>query len=392
MQVVSKIAFRSLSVLVLAYLGLGCAGYLDNLRGPFFPEILSDLNLRDDIGALFFSCASLLAFFASPLFDYFRRYLSALQIWAFGVLLMSFGFFLMSRASGVEVLFVFAAVFGLGFGTVSISQNILVFEHAPQHNRRRIFSGLHSMYGLASLASPVLAAHFMREQIPWRGAFALSSFVPLLLFILSLGFLSTRPKSIEIKPAEQKVSTALPHRLQIWLWAFINAFYLFAEISISSRLVLYLNRHQHMSLVDATQYLTIFFLTLWLGRLLFTFFHFRRFSTFQILAYSQIATAVCVALGLLWNPMCLAFAGLCLAPIFPFMMEYVTHLYGENCQKPISFVVGFGSLSIVLMHVVIGVVSEQWSLSAALWIGPLGLLLSLALMFASFRLTARYAQ
>lgn len=301
---------------------------------------------------------------------------------------MAIGFYLMSHASDMQRLFLFAAVFGLGFGTTSISQNILVFENAPLIKRRQIFSGLHSMYGLASLASPLVAAYFMREQVQWRGAFAISSLVPALLFVLSLGFIFTKSQSVEIETSQQKPPTLLPHKAMVWVWAFINAFYLFAEISISSRLVLYLHRHQHMSLVDATQYLTGFFLTLWLGRILFTVFHFRRFSTFQILAYSQIATAICIAFGLLWNPMWLAISGFCLAPIFPFMMEYVAHLYGEHCQKPMSFVVGFGSLAIVIMHVVIGVVTEQWSLSAALWIGPLGLLLSLALMFLSSRLTA----
>lgn len=385
---------RSLLLLVLAYLGLACAGYLDNLRGPFFPEVLTDLNLRDDVGALFFSCASLLAFFASPLFDYLKKYASVLQIWMFGVMSMAIGFFLMSHASGMTMLFLCAAVFGLGFGTVSIGQNLLVFENAPNQKRRQIFSGLHSMYGLASIASPLVAAYFMRENVQWRQAFAWSALVPLILFVMSLSFIfaKAKEKTIDTNTPAQIAITPLPHRAMVWIWAFINAFYLFAEISISSRLVLYLHRHQQMSLVEATQYLTGFFVVLWLGRILFTVFHFRRFSTFQILTYSQMATASCIALGLLHHPIWLSLAGFCMAPIFPFMMEYVAHLYGEHCQKPMSFVVGFGSLSIVVMHVVIGIVTEQWSLSAALWIGPLGLLLSLALMFLSNQLTVSSQQ
>lgn len=373
-------------ILAFAYLGLACAGYLDNLRGPYFPEVLSGLSLRDDIGALFFSCASLFAFLASPVFDFLKKYFSVVQIWSSGVLFMAAGFFLMAHAAGAATLFLCATIFGLGFGTVSIGQNLMVFENVSHQSRRQIYSGLHSMYGLASLASPLAAAYLMRDNIQWRTAFSLSSLVPLVLFIASFFlFFQTAPRQAEPDVNPHIFSS---HRKLVWIWALVNAFYLFAEISISSRLVLYLNRHKELNLVDATQYLTGFFLSLWLGRVLFTLCHFRRITTWQILVISQITAAVCITLGLLHKPIWLSISGLCLAPIFPFMMEYVSHLFGKHCQKPLSFIVGFGSLSIVVMHLIVGVVSEQWSLAVALWIGPLGLLLSLVLMFASSRLTA----
>jgi len=385
----SKIAFKSMLILVMAYLGLACAGYLDNLRGPYFPEILSDLKLRDDVGALFFSFASLFAFLASPVFDFFKRHFSVVQIWSAGVFFMASGFFLMAHSSNTTLLFICAMMFGLGFGTVSIGQNLMVFENASKNSRRQLFSGLHSMYAMASLASPLVAAYFMRENIEWREAFSVSSAVPFLLFIGSIFLLFQKaPRKLADVP-EVNPHIFVSHRKLAWLWAFINAFYLFAEISISSRLVLYLNRHQGFNLVEATQYLTGFFLAMWIGRTLFTVCHFRRITTWQILVAGHITAAICITLGLLWHPIWLSISGFCLAPLFPFMMEYISHIFGEHCQKPISFVVGFGSLSVVVMHLIVGVISEQWSLQDALWIGPLGLLLSLSLMYASSRLTAR---
>lgn len=385
----SKIAIRSLLLLVLAYLGLACAGYLDNLRGPFFPEILTDLNLRDDVGSLFFSCASLLAFLASPIFDFLKKYFSVLQVWAIGVVAMAAGFYLMSQAGGVYGLFLYAALFGFGFGTVSIGQNLLVFENVAQDLRRQIFSGLHSMYGLASLAAPVLAAHFMREKMEWREAFQISALAPVVLFLLAFALVFKKQSRDQQVTAEVNPHVFQHHRLLAWIWALVNAFYLFAEVSISSRLVLYLHRHREMSLVDATQYLTGFFAALWIGRVLFTICHFRKVTTAQILVVAMVSSIICLSAGFLFHPVWLAIAGFTLAPIFPFMMEALVQQFGKHCQKPMSFVVGFGSLAIVLMHVLVGVISSQWSLQTALWIGPLGLGLSLALMFLSYRQQAQ---
>jgi hypothetical protein len=40
-------------------------GLIDNARGPFFPEILKDLELNGTYGSTFFATTSLLAFVGS---------------------------------------------------------------------------------------------------------------------------------------------------------------------------------------------------------------------------------------------------------------------------------------------------------------------------------------
>ena len=47
--------------IILAYLSLMSLGFLDNTRGPFFPDLIESLSLSDFLSALFFVTTSVAA-------------------------------------------------------------------------------------------------------------------------------------------------------------------------------------------------------------------------------------------------------------------------------------------------------------------------------------------
>ena len=56
--------------ILVAYFGLFCFSLLDNIRGPYFPEILNHLKLTDTQGSFFFVVPSLLSLVGSRALEF----------------------------------------------------------------------------------------------------------------------------------------------------------------------------------------------------------------------------------------------------------------------------------------------------------------------------------
>ena len=349
----------------LSFYSLFALSILDNFRGPFYPDILQDLSLGPAQGSWFFATMSCFASLGSWLLHGFLRRHSAVHLMGAAAFVVAIGFAGIAQAPSLALLLVSCAVFGFAFGGLNLAQNVLIGEAADGAIRRRLFSGLHAMYGLASLVAPLMASWFRDHGWSWRVAFLCSTTLPLILALWSW-----RLHKLAVPTHAEAAPPALEKK-ELWKSAFfalILAAYLWGELSVSSRLVLWLRVERGFAPDQADFYLALFFSCLLAGRLLFGFLNVERMGLGNrgLLLASAGLSAVGYALGLSYSPLFLVACGFVMAPFYPVMMDEVSRQFGRKTSQALGLVIGGGSGSVVLMHVLIGQLNARFGLTVAL--------------------------
>lgn len=344
-------------------------GLIDNVRGPFFPEILHDLGLTGALGGAFFATSSLFAFVGSLSSHRLLRARSTLGLMLLASLFFGIGFAMVSQASNFYYLVGACAFFGWAFGTLNVTQNILVCEASSARARRQWLSGLHAVYGVSALLAPLICTALRSSGFNWRQSFMIMAVPPVLLAFAGLWAKSPKPlRSHEdrgVKGREWGTIAGL---------ALIMALYLWGELSASTRLVLWLRAERGFDASQADYLLAGFFLALLSGRLLFTFHSFPKLNNWLILCASSALGGVLYLCALHISPWFSLASAVAMSPFYPVMMDECSHAFGDKTSQALSWIIGVGNLSLVLMHMTIGVVGDFWGVTAALHLGAIALL------------------
>ncbi len=367
----------------MAYISLLLLGLMDNIRGPFYPDILNDLSLNSTMGSLFFATASFSALGGNFLGSFLLTKLSAHGLMNYSIAGLGFGFFLMGMSSDFPILISACVVFGIHFGLLNVSQNVVVQKNASPFYRRRIFNGLHAMYGLSALVAPLLATLLIAVGFDWKKSFL---YVGLFSMLVGIGFLIKgwsfkEPALIEVTSESQKsfnVFSAL-------LLALSLALYMVCELSLSTRFPLWARETFSMSARDANNYMAIFCGGLFVGRISLTFVSLNHISNVFILYVSGVSAILLYVLGLLYHPMFAALSGLAMGPFFPVVLDEMSWRFEFHGARVISWAITLGSVCIVIMHFTLGVLTDQFGIDKALWFGPVALSLSLVSLALSSR-------
>ena len=108
-----------------AYLSLFCLGFIDNSRGPVYPEILEYFNLTKSSGSLIFSLSSFMAFIGALTSKVWLGLLGAIRASKIALVLQVIACLIMGSVAGTEYgykLFLLGTMlFGLGVGIQSVS-------------------------------------------------------------------------------------------------------------------------------------------------------------------------------------------------------------------------------------------------------------------------------
>lgn len=366
-------------LILISYTSLFVFGLSDNIRGPLFPEILKEFNVSDSMGSLMFALSSLSGFMASHFARHILRIFDRRSILQGACLGMTIALIGLSLAPNFYVFLALSVLFGVTSGIIGLIPNVLVPLGSPPEKKQQLLSGLHAMYGVASLLAPMLVAAVSLLAGNWRHTFALVAIAPLSLFFYSFhkshhSHHEKPKKSIE----EHKASKKKNFKAQIFL-AFMVSFAVAAEVMISSRLALYMRRVWDYNLEMSSLYVTYFFIALLLGRLLFTGVKFNRSIRFQ-LSVCLFLTACCLGLGLLVHPLFLAVAGFSIAPFYPLAIALISSEFPHDLDTAVSYMMATDSMMLALMHVLIGKLSDSYGIHHAIFAGIFFLCLSFILV------------
>lgn len=346
---------------VLAFVALFLLGFVDNSRGPVYPQLLETFNITKAEGAFIFSLSSLTALVFAILSPWWLRKFNTFKITRFGLLVQSFSCLLMGMSSSFEGIgFTFflcaSIVLGASLGINSLTVNILV-DQSEVKSKRKIYGALHASYGLASLLAPICVSLFYKLGISWENFFFLIAIFPLSIFILSFNWVQVKPK-IEERSIDLKL-----------FWEFkelglLFAFYVSSEVLISSRLALILSEKFKFSAAEASISLSVFFCLLLIGRasLVFDFF---KVDSYKLLWCSVITTIITLFLGYYVHPMFLVLSGLTFSVFYPSAMGLISTNLPGNVSGIVSIANISAGLFLVFIHWFFGLIATLKGIDTA---------------------------
>lgn len=365
----------------VGYFSLLVLGFLDNVRGPYYPDIVFELNLSDTLGSLFFILASVMTIFSGQLTpEYIRRFglLNAMRAGHSFLLLGCAG---IALAPSFSWLAAACVIFGFGFGFINVGQNLLIIEGSKPHRRRQLLSGLHAVYALASLIAPVCVSLLKVSDLNWRHGFLIFMFMPLAGFIATF---VVSQKQENLLPQVERKKASFTQGLSEWKAFFPYAtwisLYISAELGLTSRLVLLLRREYEISDVVAPQYLSALFALMLFGRLVFTFFPFSKWPSHRVISVCLLFTFSFLCLGLLHSPYWFILCGLSMAPVFGLSLDYLTDLFPNQAEVAIASTLAISGVYIITMHFIVGVLTESYGIGNALLVLPTLVIISFVML------------
>lgn len=368
----------------LSYSSLFVFGLTDNVRGPLFPEILKHFAVSDAVGSWMFALGSISGFLASYGCHYLlKRYdrLTVLKSGAIGLIISMWG---MALSPLFSLFLFFSFFFGLSLGIIGLVPNILVALGSSPRRKQQMLSGLHTMYGLASLLAPILAATVEHFTGSWRWTFAAGSLAPisLLIYTFHASHKDLHTKS-EVCAETHKINRKKNLKPQLFL-AVMLGFAVATEIMISSRLALYMQRSWSFDMESSSLYVTIFFIFMMIGRLLFSIVHFKH-SPRLLLTVSLILSGLCLLSGVFVHPLFLAATGFAISPFYPLTISWISSEFPDDLDTAVAYTMAADSIMLIIMHLLIGKFTDVFGIRHAMLFG-VGLVFVCLIMVNTFAL------
>ena len=148
----------NLPAIGLSYFALFSLAIIENSKSPIYPNLLSEFNLSHQQGSWVFTLASILGIFATASSKIWLVKLGVFRAKRYLAIFLTIGTTLsavsLNSLHYFSVFLIGCAFIGFAMGGLSITMNLIIDESVPPRWRRQAFSGLHSLYGLASFFSP----------------------------------------------------------------------------------------------------------------------------------------------------------------------------------------------------------------------------------------------
>lgn len=366
--------------ILLSYASLFVFGISDNVRGPLFPEILKQFEVSDSVGSLMFALSAFSTLIASYGSRKLLRHYDRLSVLRLGALALTFSMWGMASAWSFVPFLIFSFFFGLSMGIIGLIPNILVSVGTPSIYKQRMLSGLHTMYGLASLMAPLLAAIMERLTGNWRFSFLAASVAPLMLLIYSFSKSHKNlHKKSEFSLEHHKANKKRNFKPQMFL-AIMLSLAVATEIMVSSRLALFMQRQWNFSMEHSSLYVTYFFIAMMIGRFLFAVVHFKT-SARRLLIYSLVVSLICMVAGLWWNPLLLSLVGFTIAPFYPLTISWISEQFPEDLDSAISYLMAVDSVMLITMHLSVGKITDLSNIHTAFHLGVVFSTISLLMVY-----------
>lgn len=354
-------------------------GYLDNSRGPAYPLILKDLELTSNLGAWFFSLASLSGLLVLISTSRWLPIIGVVNGTKISLIIMGIGSFCMGFIPYFNnqyfFLLFFSIIFGVGQGLCSICMNLLVAGGSTDTTRSRAFSALHACYGVASFLAPLVFSQFMEWKDSWSQFYLFMSILPFLVLFLVLRIGKGVPVPKEVAP---KTNLSFKRR---FMYGGAFSFYVASEIVISTRLIYFLIDAKGFENEAAASALSLFFLSLMGGRLLFAVLPMGGRS-YWAMVLSLISSLIVFYFGYTKNPRYLAMLGGSMSFYFPMGLNWLTSRFEKGREQMIASVMTQIGVLLIVMHFFFGEVASRLGVEKALLIAPI--LLGTSLLFLVF--------
>lgn len=359
-------------------------GLSDNIRGPLFPQLISFFAVSNTQASLTYAISACFGFIGSLYISRLLKWTDLQKLLQFSLLLMGFSLLLIGTVNHFYIYLMGSAFFGLSMGFLGVVQNLMITESFSGSSQSKALSGLHAIYGLSSLVAPIVASSAFDLTGNWRAAYFVASILSIFIFTLSYLIKNSDLKRSEKIESQHLKKDELDLKKNYVVNSFykkislggVLGFYVVAEILVSSRLALYMQKYHQMDLHQSSRYVSGFFVFLLLGRILFTFKSFKATLRKQ-LNVLLITSCLFLILGLIIHPLFLVLTGLMMAPFYPLSLAYIAEESGKMSRIFITFAIAMQNICIIFMHMGVGWLTDQFGLFYAFGVGVVSLVLAL---------------
>jgi len=339
-------------------------GFVDNLKGPTFPNLLDELQFNYAQGGgillgayLGFVVATLLA---GPLSDWAGNR----TILIIAGLLITGGILGFSHANTYPLLFASMLLMGMGTGSIEVGGNGLIVGLHPQAQGRYL-NLLATFHGFGSLLVPLYAVWLLDAGISWRQVFQYS--IPLVLVLVLLLLLTPAPRTAKMASSSGFDWATLRRTgfstTMIGFYVAI-ALYVATEIGIAAWIVEYLIQTKGIAQATAALYLSAFFGMIMIGRIVGSVLV-DRIGYLRAIILAMIGAFVAILIAIVAPPalaFCLPLSGLFLSIIFPTMTAAVSRLHPHNTGTILGLLFTAAGLGGSLGPWSIGLASNAWGI------------------------------
>jgi fucose permease len=251
---------------------------------------------------------------------------------------------------------------GVGLAFFEASSNPLI---SIMYFQRKAFALnlLHFFWGFGCFLGPLIASRVILRFESWRPAYLISAliFIPLLIYSITI---KNKIKRIEDDKETiiQKKGKSIFSKELILLG--VSSFFFFgAELGPNAWLIPFLMTERDFSFSLASITLSIFWVFVAIGRLLFRGAP-DRLGYWRSMILFSIATGVSLLLGVVLQPTYVvmsfwALSGLCFAPILPTLLAWANQIFPERGGVASGTIFSLGVLGAVFSPWFIGVISES---------------------------------
>ncbi len=356
--------------------GLLClAAWIDNLRGPLLPAVISILDMKYEDASLIIAFGNLTAMISTwllmPLLN--KKSLKYVGMW---VLLVTAVVCASALFADTKIrLFVWGALIGGCISMMGSLSNLYVQAGAEDSRRGQMMSALHSIYGLSSFFAPWSAGLVLANPNRWPYLFMVAApFAAALASFIQLRIQGSVERD-DGRGRMQPLSLGFIHILAV----LTLVSYVVAETLTSTWLPTYLVKEHDISIRDASIYSSAFFAVMFVTRIACGLWSTPRWHR-VIIWVSIVSALVCFSLARLtgWHWL-LPAAGL-FGPFFPLFVTWTGLRFPERDRTLLLWTLSGMQGALALMHYITGRLADMAGFELAFWLPALIMIITIILL------------
>jgi len=351
---------KTIWVLTLgAFFAFFVFGFTDNLKGPTLPALLSSLDLSYSNGGTILFGAYLGFIIATLTTGLLADVMGTKFVLILAGVSLALGIGGISSFESPVLLMLSMTVLGFGLGSIELGCNSLIVE-LHSKDKGRYLNLMAVLHGMGSMIAPLYAGSLLAANISWRSVYRWDLILVGLL-IISFALMrfpnksDTPSEKLDLKHVGKK---AFSTRM-LWYYAAI-ALYVCVELGIASWMVEFLQKERQFNVTQSTQYLSLFFGMIMLGRFAGSFLV-ERLGYMVSILIASLCASLCLAAAL-FGPSQLAIllpiSGFFCSIIFPTITASVSDTHTENMNTILGLLFTFAGVGGILGPWLVGIASD----------------------------------
>lgn len=372
-------------LIVIAYICMFTFGLVETIKGAIIPSIRAEFLVNyTRIGQMLFLSSLgylMTTFFGGIAIQKFG--LKKILLFGVSIVAISAGLFsITSSFYGVVAAYLLLGT-GLGCfeGVNTLAGKIFVKNQAMMMNL------MHFFFGVGASIAPRYAGVFIQGNYSWK-----SIYLPVMIAMLAVLIIILVTKFPEM--SADSGGGALPFKElikspKVWLISFALGFFVIFEIGITNWLVNYLQVTRSLDIIRSTTYLTAFFITFTLGRLVGGIIA-DKLGYIKSLFYCALIGSIVLFGGILLGERFIflfSITGFFVSITFPTMLVLIIREYEDKASTVIGFAITMCGILNMIGSWVIGKINDQWGVSVGMAsVGISGIVTCLLALFLSKQL------